>query len=125
MYLNKVILMGFLGGDAVVRTGKNNKPFTTLSLATQERRKDSETGKYTNVPEWHNLILSGKLGQYAADNLQKGGHILIEGKIEHSVHKGVKRDQIRVQFLRNLDRKEHAAGEGEAFDEIPEEEVVA
>jgi single-strand DNA-binding protein len=30
MYLNKVILMGFLGGDAVVRTGKNDKQFTAL-----------------------------------------------------------------------------------------------
>jgi len=122
--MNKAILEGYLGGDAVVRTGKNNKPFTTLSLATQERRKDSETGKYTNVPEWHNLIVSGKLGDYAAD-LKKGGHILIEGKIEHTVSKGVKRDQIRVQFLRNLDRKEHAAADEEEFDEIPEEEAVA
>lgn len=122
--MNLVILEGYLGGDAVVRTGKNNKPFTTLSLATQERRKDA-TGKYTNVPEWHNLIVSGKLGDYAAANLKKGGHILIEGKIEHTVSKGVKRDQVRVRFLRNLDRTEHVAAEDEDFDEIPDEEVVA
>jgi single-strand DNA-binding protein len=122
--MNKAILEGYLGGDAVVRTGKNNKPFTTLSLATQEVRKNSETGKYTNVPEWHNLIVSGKRGEYAA-KLKKGGHILIEGKIEHPVYKGVKKDQIRVQFLRNLDRAEQAAPEEEEFDEIPDEEVVA
>ena len=123
--MNLVILEGYLGGDAVVRSGKNNKPFTTMSLATQERRKDSETGKYKDVPEWHNLILSGKLGDYAAANLKKGGHILIEGKIEHTESKGVKRDQVRVKFLRNLDRKEQAAAEEEDFDEIPEDEVVA
>jgi single-strand DNA-binding protein len=122
--MNKAILEGFLGGDAVVRTGKNNKPFTTLSLATQEVLKDKETGKYKNIPEWHNLIVSGRLGEYAA-KLKKGGHILIEGKIEHTVSKGVKRDQIRVQFLLNLDRKEHAAADEEEFDEIPEEEAVA
>ena len=123
--MNLVILEGYLGGDAVVRSGKNNKPFTTMSLATQERRKDSETGKYKDVPEWHNLILSGKLGDYAAANLKKGGHILIEGKIEHTQSKGVKRDQVRVKFLRNLDRKEQPAAEEEDFDEIPEDEVVA
>ena len=121
--MNSVLLEGYLGGDAVVRTGKNNKPFTTLSLATQEVLKDKETGKYKNIPEWHNLIASGKLGEYAA-KLKKGGHILIEGTIEHTVSKGVKRDQIRVQVLRNLDRPERAAAE-EVADEIPEEEVVA
>ena len=35
MYQNKAILIGFLGGDAEVRTGKNNQKFTTLSLATK------------------------------------------------------------------------------------------
>src|SRR5215813_6310516 len=94
MYLNKVILMGFLGGDAVVRTSKNNKQFTTLSLATKESRKDKETGKYNERTEWHNLIVFGKLGEFAA-KLKKGAHIQIEGQIQHSEYKGVKTDTIR------------------------------
>ena len=53
MYLNKVTLMGFLGSDAVVRTGKNNQQFTTLSLATKSSYKDKETGKYNERTEWH------------------------------------------------------------------------
>ncbi len=124
MYKNKAILMGFLGGDAVVRTGKNNKPFTTLSLATKESLKDKETGKYKDFTEWHNLIVSGKLGDFAA-KLKKGAHIEIEGKIEHSVYKGVKRDQIRVRSILKLDRAEKAAAPEEEFDEIPDEEVTA
>ncbi len=101
MYLNKVILMGFLGGDAVVRTGKNNKQFTTLSLATKESRKDKETGKYNERTEWHNLIVFGKLAEFAA-KLKKGAHIQIEGKIQHSEYKKAKKpvrtDSIRVDF---------------------------
>lgn len=124
MYKNKAELMGFLGGDAVVRTGKNNKPFTTLSLATKESLKDKETGKYTDFTEWHNLIVSGKLGDFAA-KLKKGAHIEIEGKIEHTVYKGVKRDQIRVRSILKLDRAEKAAAPEEEFDEIPDEEVTA
>ena len=123
MYLNKVILMGFLGGDAVVRTGKNSKQFTTLSLATKESRKDKETGKYNERTEWHNLIVFGKLAEFAA-KLKKGAHIQIEGKIQHSEYKGVKTDTIWVTSILKLDRVERVAAEDE-FDEITEEDVAA
>ena len=123
MYLNKAILMGFLGGDAVVRTDKNNKQFTTLSLATKESRKDKETGKYNERTEWHNLIVFGKLADFAA-KLKKGAHIQIEGKIQHSEYKGVKTDTIRVTSILKLDRAERVAAEDE-FDEITEEDVAA
>ena len=123
MHKNKVELMGFLGGDAVVRTGKNNKPFTTLSLATKESYKDKETGKYNERTEWHNLIVFGKLAEFAA-KLKKGAHIQIEGKIQHSEYKGVKTDTIRVTSILKLDRAERAAAEDE-FDETSEEDVAA
>ena len=123
MYLNKVILMGFLGGDAVVRTGKNNKPFTTLSLATKESYKDKETGKYNERTEGHNLIVFGKLADFAA-KLKKGAHIQIEGKIQHSEYKGVKTDTIRVTSILKLDRAERVATE-EEFDQTSDEDVVA
>jgi len=123
MYLNKVILMGFLGGDAVIRTGKNDKQFTTLSLATKESRKDKETGKYNDHTEWHNLIVFGKLGEFAA-KLKKGAHIQIEGQIQHSEYKGVKTDTIRVTSILKLDRAERVAAEDD-FDEIPSEEAAA
>ena len=123
MYLNKVILMGFLGGDAVIRTGKNDKQFTTLSLATKESRKDKETGKYNDHTEWHNLIVFGKLGEFAA-KLKKGAHIQIEGQIQHSEYKGVKTDTIRVTSILKLDRAERVAAEDD-FDEITGEEAAA
>lgn len=123
MYLNKVILMGFLGGDAVVRTGKNDKKFSTLSLATKESRKDKETGKYNERTEWHNLIVFGKLAEFAG-KLKKGAHIQIEGKIQHSEYKGVKTDTIRVTSILKLDRAERAATE-EEFDETSDEDAAA
>ena len=123
MYLNKVILMGFLGGDAVVRAGKNDKKFSTLSLATKESRKDKETGKYNERTEWHNLIVFGKLAEFAG-KLKKGAHIQIEGKIQHSEYKGVKTDTIRVTSILKLDRAERAAAE-EEFDETSEEDAAA
>ncbi len=114
---------GLLGGDAVVRTGKNNKPFTTLSLATKESYKNKETGKYNERTEWHNLIVFGKLAEFAG-KLKKGAHIQIEGKIQHSEYKGVKTDTIRVTSVLKLDRAERVAAE-EEFDETFDEDVAA
>ena len=116
MYQNKAILTGFLGGDAVVHTARNNSPFTVLSLATKESYKDKTTGKYNDRTEWHNLIVFGKLGEFAA-KLKKGAHVQIEGRIQHSEYKGVKSDTIRVNSILKLDRAEKAAASEDDFEE--------
>jgi single-strand DNA-binding protein len=130
MYQNKAILIGFLGGDAEVRTGKNNQKFTTLSLATKTSYKDKESGEYISHTEWHRSIVFGKLGEFAA-TLKKGAHIQIEGEIRHTEYtpkkakKPVRTDSIRVNSILKLDRAEKAAAEEqEANEELPFDEAV-
>jgi len=130
MYQNKAILIGFLGGDAEVRTGKNNQKFTTLSLATKTSYKDKESGEYISHTEWHRSIVFGKLGEFAA-TLKKGAHIQIEGEIRHSEYtpkkakKPVRTDSIRVNSILKLDRAEKAAAEEqEADEELPFDEAA-
>ena len=123
MYLNRATLMGFLGGDAEVRTGKNDQKFTTFSLATKTSYKNKETGKYVEHTEWHRCIVFGKFGEFAA-TLKKGAHIQLEGEIRHQEYKGKKTDSIRVTSILKLGRAEKAAAEDE-FDEIPAEEEAA
>lgn len=122
MYKNKSTLMGFLGGDAVTRIGKNDKPFTTLSLATKTSRKNKETGEYETVrTDWHSLIVFGKLGEFAA-KLKKGAHIEVEGELQYSEYKGVQTANIRVYSILKLDRAEQAE---EDADEASTEEEAA
>ena len=103
MYQNKATLMGFLGSDAEVRTGKNNQKFTTFSLATKTSYKDKESGEYISHTEWHRCIVFGKFGEFAA-TLKKGAHIQVEGEIRHTEYtpkkakKPVRTDSIRVNF---------------------------
>ncbi len=61
MYQNKAILMGFLGNDAEVRTGKNDQKFTTFSLATKTSYKNKESGEYISHTEWHRCIVFGEV----------------------------------------------------------------
>lgn len=119
MQKNKVELMGFLGGDAVIRTDKNSKQYTTLRLATTESFKNKDTGEYENGrTEWHNLVIFGKLGEFAA-KLRKGAHLEVEGKIQYSEYKGVQTASIKVLSILKLDRAEKAAPED--LDEGPEQ----
>ena len=129
MYQNKAILMGFLGNDAEVRTGKNDQKFTTFSLATKSSYKNKESGEYISHTEWHRCIVFGKFGEFAA-TLTKGAHIQLEGEIRHTEYtpkkakKPVRSDSVRVTSILKLDRAEKAAPEDlenelEPSDDIP------
>ena len=127
MFQNKAILMGFLGNDAEVRTGKNDQKFTTFSLATKTSYKDKESGEYVSHTEWHRCIVFGKFGEFAA-TLNKGAHVQVEGEIRHTEYtpkkakKPVRTDSIRVTSILKLDRAEKAATEEQFEEEIPAEE---
>jgi single-strand DNA-binding protein len=80
MYANRINLIGFLGKDAEIRTTKNQKSFTVLSLATKRSWKDKGTGGYQSETTWHRCIVWGKLGEYAR-TLLKGAHVQVEGEV--------------------------------------------
>ena len=130
MFLNRATLIGYLGGDAEVRTGKNDQKFTTLSIATKTSYKNKESGEYISHTEWHRCIVFGKFGEFAA-TLKKGAHVQIEGEIRHTEYtpkkarKPVRTDSIHVNSILKLDRAEKAAAEEqEANEELPFDEAV-
>ena len=129
MYMNKVILAGFLGKDATIHTGKNGN-FTILELATNESYKDKESDKYITKTEWHTLIVFNGRGEYAA-KLKKGEHILIEGKLQHNEYESKKTntkqqsDSIRVTNIQKLDRSQKTSSEAEETEELPLEDEAA
>ena len=129
MYMNKVILAGFLGKDATVHTG-NNGNFTVLELATKSSYKDKESGKYISRTEWHSLIVFGGRGEYAA-KLKKGDHILVEGELRHTEYESKKTnttlqsDSIRVTSIQKLDRAQKTSSEAEETEELPVEQEAA
>ena len=129
MYMNKVILAGFLGKDATIHTGSNGN-FTILELATKSSYKDKESGKYISRTEWHKLIVFGGRGEYAA-KLSKGDHVLVEGELRHTEYESKKTntkqqsDSIRVNNIQKLDRSQKTSSEAEETEELPLEEEAA
>lgn len=78
--VNRVLLVGHLGGDPESRfTGAGNA-VTNFNIATNESRRNAE-GNYEDFTEWHRCVLFGKLAETAAEYLKKGQLVYIEGRL--------------------------------------------
>ncbi len=80
--INKVILIGNLGQNPEIRYTSNGNTVTNLNLATSEIWKDKNTGENKEKTEWHKIVIFGKLAEIAAEYLQKGSQIYIEGSLK-------------------------------------------
>ncbi len=80
--INKVILIGNLGQNPETRYTSNGNTVTNLNIATSEIWKDKNTGKNKEKTEWHKVVLFGKLAEIAAEYLNKGSQIYIEGSLK-------------------------------------------
>lgn len=79
--INKVTLIGNVGGDPDVRYLPNGNPVTTLSIATSETWKDKQTGEKQDRTEWHRVVFFNRLGEIAGEYVKKGTKIYIEGSL--------------------------------------------
>ncbi len=79
--VNKVILIGNLGGDPEVRYMTNNDPVTSFSVATTESWRDKISGEKKEQAEWHRVVVYGKLAEIVGKFAKKGSHIYIEGRL--------------------------------------------
>lgn len=79
--INKVILIGNIGGDPEVRYMPNGNAVTTLSVATSESWKDKETGNKQERTEWHRVVCFNRLGEIAGEYVRKGSKLYIEGSL--------------------------------------------
>lgn len=78
--VNKVILVGHLGGDPESRYASTGNAVTTFNVATNETRKNPDGG-YDDNTEWHRIVFFGKLAETANEYLKKGQLIYIDGKL--------------------------------------------
>lgn len=79
--INKVILVGRLGGDPQVSYTANGTAVTTISIATSESWKDRNTGQQQERTEWHRVVFFGRLAEIAGQYLKKGSQVYVEGAL--------------------------------------------
>jgi len=91
--VNKVILLGNLGKDPVVRSLESGAKVASFSLATSRTYKGQD-GKAIDETEWHNVSLWGNLAELAEKYLTKGRQVYIEGRLrtrQYEDKEGVKK----------------------------------
>ena len=80
--LNKVILIGRLGGKPELRyLPQNQRAIARFSIATNERFFNPTTNESRIRTEWHRVIAWGKLGEFCEKYLIQGKQVYIEGKM--------------------------------------------
>ncbi len=79
--INKVIIVGNVGGDPETRYMPSGSAVTNVTVATNESWKDKASGEQKERTEWHRVVMFNRLGEIAAEYLRKGSQVYIEGKL--------------------------------------------
>ena len=81
--LNKVMLIGNLGADPVIRQTQDGKRLAQLSLATSESWKDKATGEKKEKTSWHRIVIfNDGLAGVVENYVKKGSKIFVEGQLQ-------------------------------------------
>jgi single-strand DNA-binding protein len=81
MSINKVILVGNVGKDPVIRYFDKGVAKATFPLATSESYTNQQ-GETITSTEWHNIVLWRALAEVAEKTVKKGSQVYIVGKIK-------------------------------------------
>lgn len=85
MSVNKVILLGNVGKDPVIRY-VGSRPVAEFTLATTEKAYTNREG--AQVPErteWHRIVMWDNNASIAEKYIRKGSRLYIEGKLRTRV----------------------------------------
>lgn len=80
MSVNRVILLGFVGQDPMVKVFESNTKGANFSLATS-KIYISNNEKVTKT-EWHNVSAYGNLADVVEKYIHKGSRLYIEGELQ-------------------------------------------
>jgi single-strand DNA-binding protein len=80
--VNKVILIGNVGGDPEVRYLPNGNAVANITLATSDSWKDKQTGQQQERTEWHRVVFFGRIAEVVGEYVRKGSKMYIEGRLQ-------------------------------------------
>ena len=81
MSINKVILVGNVGKDPVIRY-VDGRAVAEFTIATTERPRTTAAG--VTIPErteWHNIVMWDLAAETAEKYIRKGSKLFVEGKL--------------------------------------------
>lgn len=95
--INKVVLVGRLGRDPEVRTGKSGVPWCTFTMATNRARRENDG--WVEEADWHDVKVFGDDAERCQRMLRKGSVVGIDGALTYDAwtdENGQKRRKARI-----------------------------
>ncbi len=74
--INRVELLGRVGGDPDLKYSQNGTAVCQLRLATDRRRQNGET-----EADWHSIVCWGKQAEAVAEYVRKGNRLYVSGSL--------------------------------------------
>lgn len=78
--VNRIIIIGNLGGDPEMRFTPAGQPVTSFNVATNYR-STSATGERRDETEWFTVVTWRKLAELCNQYLAKGRMVYVEGRL--------------------------------------------
>jgi single-strand DNA-binding protein len=123
MAINKVIVIGNVGAQPLVRALASGQNLASFSLATTERFSDRNGAKQSRT-QWHQIIAFGRLAEVCERFMSKGRQVYVEGHLTTRQYEAKDgsgkryRTEIVARQVRFLDKRVDAAMAG-ASDDVP------
>jgi len=115
--INRVVLVGNLTRDPELKTLPSGMAVCSLGIAVNHRRKNQQTGEWTEEPNYFTIEVFGNQAENCARYLAKGRAVAVDGRLrwrQWEAQDGSKRSAVdviadTVQFIGSRDG---AGGEG-------------
>lgn len=97
--VNKVIIVGNIGKDPVVRSFNNGGKVVQFSVATSKKYRDAN-GEMKEETAWHNIRIAGKSAEsFEKCGVKKGTSIYLEGELNYKTWNddaGIRHDMTEI-----------------------------
>ncbi|MDP6647733.1 MAG: single-stranded DNA-binding protein [Dehalococcoidales bacterium] len=131
--VNKIIIIGNLGGEPEMRFTPNGRPVTSFNVATNWRYTTAD-GERREETEWFTVVTWGRLAEQCNQFLNKGRLVYVEGRLHtHSWESQDGQKHSRNEIIANrvsfLDRQavalspDEKAAESTGGDEIEPDDL--
>ena len=80
--VNKVILLGRVGSDPEVKFMPSGNAVVNLSIATNRKFKNQDSGSYEDKTEWHRVVFFNKPAETIGQYVKKGQQLYVEGRLQ-------------------------------------------
>jgi single-strand DNA-binding protein len=119
--LNKIMIIGNLGGDPEMRFTPSGNPVTTFSVATN-RTYNTPEGERKEETEWFSVVTWSRLAENCNRFLTKGQRIYVEGRLHTRTWDGQDgQKHTRMEIIANnvifLDRRAATVNPEEKIEE--------